>query len=77
MYSEIKNGEINSFISKFNQLWHYGFDAHLDLHTHAGSAWVGLQVNLGTFAQPQYSQNKKHPVLLVNDDEENVQLNAL
>ena len=61
MYSEIQNGEINSFISKFNQLWHYGFDAHLDLHTHAGSAWVGLQVNLGTFAQPQYSQNKKAP----------------
>ena len=39
--------ELNSFIFKFNQLWHSGMSAHLDLDTHAGEAWVGLRVRLG------------------------------
>ena len=39
--------EINSFLIKFRQLWIAGFDAHLNLETQAGNAWVGLKVNLG------------------------------
>ena len=39
--------EIDSFIRKFRQLWGAGMDAHLDLETHAGSAWIGLKLNLG------------------------------
>ena len=39
--------ELNSFIHKFNQLWHSGKSAHLDIDTHAGEAWVGLRVRLG------------------------------
>ena len=51
--------ELNSFIFKFNQLWHSGISAHLDIDTHAGEAWVGLRVHLG-HAPPQeafYSQS--------------------
>ena len=39
--------ELDSFIGKFQQLWNNGVTAHLDLDTHAGSAWVGLRVHLG------------------------------
>ena len=41
--------EIDSFVRKFKHLWHSGVDAHLDVHTHAGQAWVwvGLRVQLG------------------------------
>ena len=39
--------EIDSFVRKFKHLWHSGVDAHLDVHTHAGQAWVGLHVQLG------------------------------
>ena len=39
--------EIDSFIQKFKDLWKCGFDAHLDIDTHAGQAWVGLRVGLG------------------------------
>ena len=39
--------ELDTFIKKFNQLWQAGLTAHLDLDTHAGSAWVGLRVQLG------------------------------
>ena len=48
--------ELDSFILKFQQLWRNGFDAHLDLETHAGNAWVGLKMNLG-----------QHPSSLVNE----------
>ena len=47
--------EIDSFIRKFHQLWNAGFTAHLDLDTHAGSAWVGLRVQLG------HSEGTLHP----------------
>ena len=39
--------ELDSFVGKFQQLWKDGVTAHLDLDTHAGSAWVGLRVHLG------------------------------
>ena len=39
--------EIDNFVKKFYQLWNAGHTAHLDVDTHAGKAWVGLQVQLG------------------------------
>ena len=39
--------EMDTFVQKFNQLWRDGFTAHLDLDSHAGNAWIGLQVQLG------------------------------
>ena len=39
--------EIDSFVKKFKDLWKCGFDAHLDIDTHAGQAWVGLRVGIG------------------------------
>ena len=39
--------ELDSFVQKFYHMWHSGLDAHLDLHTHAGNAWVSLHVQLG------------------------------
>ena len=41
--------ELNSFVTKFNYLWKSGQDAHLNIHTYAGNAWVGLSLNLGHF----------------------------
>ena len=46
--------QVDSLILKFKQLWKTGFDAHLDLHTHAGQAWVSLHVRLG------HSQEHRH-----------------
>ena len=39
--------ELDTFICNFHQLWQCGQTAHLDLDTHAGTAWVGLRVQLG------------------------------
>ena len=50
MYAE----EVDSLILKFKQLWKTGLDAHLDLHTHAGQAWVSLHVRLG------HAQDQRH-----------------
>ena len=44
--------EFDSFVRKFHQLWNHGITAHLDLDTHAGSAWVGLRVHLGHVPGP-------------------------
>ena len=41
------NSELDTFLQKFKQLWYSGLDADLNLHTHAGQAWVGLRVRLG------------------------------
>ena len=46
--------ELQSFISKFHQLWEAGVTAHLDIDTHAGQAWVGLRAQLGPVPGPQY-----------------------
>ena len=45
--------EIDSFIRKFKDLWNCGFDAHLDVDTHAGQAWVVLRVGLGVHGHHQ------------------------
>ena len=39
--------ELDSFVDKFKQLWRSGLNAHLDIDTCAGQAWVGLRVRLG------------------------------
>ena len=39
--------ELETFVDKFRRLWKAGRDAHLDLESHAGQAWVGLRVRLG------------------------------
>ena len=41
------NNELDSFISKFKQLWQAGLDAHLVVESKAGKAWVHLHVPLG------------------------------
>ena len=46
--------ELDSFVRKFHQLWSHGITAHLDLDTHAGSAWVGLRVHLGHVPGPPH-----------------------
>ena len=48
--------ELDTFIQKFKQLWHSVVDAHLDLHTHAGQAWVNLHVRLGHAPGPLHLQ---------------------
>ena len=45
--------EIDSFIQIFKDLWKCGFDAHLDVDTHAGQALVGLLVGLGVHGQQE------------------------
>ena len=44
--------QLNSFISKFLNLWQSGCDASLHLETHAGKATVHLQVGLGHAPPP-------------------------
>ena len=44
--------ELDTFIQKFKQLWHSG----VDLHTHAGQAWVNLHVRLGHAPGPLHLQ---------------------
>ena len=48
--------EIQNFINKFHQLMKKGHTVHLDLHTHAGQAWVALRVMIRPF-QPQHNQH--------------------
>ena len=48
--------ELDSFVQKFHQLWRAGLNAHLDLDTHAGNAWVGLRVQLGRVPGPPHHQ---------------------
>ena len=50
--------EINSFVTKFQQLWKAGRDAHMDFETHAGKAWVNLRLGLGEY--PSDSIVKQH-----------------
>ena len=45
-----------TFVQKFQQLWYAGYNAHLDLDTRDGLAWVGLRVQLGSVPGPQHHQ---------------------
>ena len=40
----------------FRCLWNSGFDAHLELDSHAGQAWVSLRVRLGHAPGPLQAQ---------------------
>ena len=53
--------ELDTFVSKFYQLWKSGLTAHLDLDTRAGNAWVGLRVQLGQAPGPQHVQPVHQP----------------
>ena len=44
---EMDMSELPSFVNKFRSLWKSGLDAHLELHSRAGQAWVRLGVQLG------------------------------
>ena len=46
------NSELESFLTKFRCLWNTGFDAHLELDSHAGQAWVSLHVRIGHALNP-------------------------
>ena len=51
--------DLDSFLLKFRHLWHCGLDAHLDVDTHAGEAWVGLRVRIGQSRTPPF-QSQTH-----------------
>ena len=61
--------ELDTFVKKFHQLWKTGHNAHLDLESHDGVAWVGLRVQLGHAPGPQHhplhpqftNRNKESP----------------
>ena len=46
------HSELNNFVVKFHQLWQAGFNAHLNVDSHAGYAWCGLRVDLGPAPAP-------------------------
>ena len=47
----------NPFLLKFRQLWRAGYDAHLDVKSHAGQAWIGLHFRLGHAQGPLYQDH--------------------
>ena len=53
----MNSSELETFIVKFRNLWKAGLDAHLDIESHAGQAWVGLRVRLG----PEPGPAQQHP----------------
>ena len=59
------HSELDSFILKSKSLWYSGIDAHLDVDSHAGQAWVGLRVGLGhghpPAVQPHVQRKKESP----------------
>ena len=61
---KMSSSELDSFVLKFKSLWYAGIDAHLDVDTHAGQAWVGLRVGLGHPPGPLHRQ----PPLLKKKD---------
>ena len=49
--------ELGNFLKMFHQLRKAGRTAHLDIDTHAGQAWVGLRVMLGSDKNQQQFQS--------------------
>ena len=49
------SAQLDSFLHKFKNLWYAGFDARLAAGTHAGQAWVSIEVGLG---HPQQVRNR-------------------
>ena len=54
------DAELDSFLLKFRQLWRAGYDAHLNVNSHAGQAWVGLHVRLGHAQGPLNQDHVKN-----------------
>ena len=54
------DSELNSFRLKFRQLWRAGYDAHLDVKSHAGQAWIGLYVRIGHAQGPLYQDHVRN-----------------
>ena len=54
--------EIDNFVKKFKNLWTSGYDAHLDINSHAGKAWIGLRLRLGEYpgGEPVYNHGNPH-----------------
>ena len=50
--------ELDNFIRKFKLLRQSGYDAHLDVDSHAGQAWIGLRVNLGNHPDIQKTKDE-------------------
>ena len=72
----VEENELNTFISKFKQLWKFGLAAHLDLDSSNGKAWVGLffilemhQV-LFVIIQIEVKLFRRLEIVLQNKDEE-------
>ena len=40
--------ELDSFVTKFKSLWITGQEAHLNVNSHGGQAWITLSVGLGS-----------------------------
>ena len=53
--------ELDSFVKILQQLWNAGHNAHLDLETSAGKAWVGLRLELGPAPGPH--RHQFHPTM--------------
>ena len=60
------DSELNKFVLKFRNLWKAGHDAHLDIDSHAGQAWVGLKAWLPPLLQVMIDMNKVKKVLGIN-----------
>ena len=50
--------ELDTFVHKFKQLWKSGHDAHLDIESKAGKAWVSLHLCLNDEPGPLHQQFK-------------------
>ena len=48
---------IESFLQKFKYLWSAGIDAHFNVETYAGQAWVSLHLRLGHSPGPLQTRN--------------------
>jgi hypothetical protein len=56
----METSELDKFVHKFKNLWKSGLDAHLDIDTSAGQAWVILRVRLGHAPGPLLHQDNPH-----------------
>ena len=52
--------EINSFVSKFVNLWKSGLDASLKLESHAGQASLSISLGLGSFHETDEIEKKPY-----------------
>ena len=50
--------ELDSFVLKFKQLWNRGHEAHLEVDSKSGKAWVGLHLCLGNAPGPVHETDK-------------------